>query len=127
VEHLSALETGEIVIGQGLAMAAGLAISGRLYNRVAPRALAVVGAILVTVSMFGFTQLTVATNGADVQMWLILRGLGLGLFIQPLQTLSVSVVSREQMARATSLRNSTTTVVNAVGVAVFSAPPQEPH
>jgi hypothetical protein len=52
---------------------------------------------------------------------MILRGLGLGLFIQPLQTLSVSVVSRQQMARATSLRNSTTTVVNAVGVAVFTS------
>src|SRR5262249_46297962 len=44
-----------------------------------------------------------------------------GLFIQPLQTLSVSVVSRAQMAKATSLRNSTTTVVNAVGVAVLTS------
>jgi hypothetical protein len=32
---------------------------------------------------------------------------------------SVSVVSRQQMARATSLRNSTTTVANALGVAVL--------
>jgi hypothetical protein len=54
--------------------------------------------------MLGFTRLTVTTTGADLQLWLILRGLGLGLFIQPLQTLSVSVVSRQQMARATSLR-----------------------
>jgi EmrB/QacA subfamily drug resistance transporter len=121
VEHLSALETGEVLIGQGLAMAVGLGFSGRLYNRVGPRALAIIGAILVTVSMFGFTRLTVATTGADLQAWMILRGLGLGLFIQPLQTLSVSVVSRQQMARATSLRNSTTTVVNAVGVAVFTS------
>jgi len=121
VQHLSALETGIVVIGQGLAMAVGLAISGRLYNRVGPRALAMVGAVLVTVSMFGLTQLTVATTCADLQVWMILRGLGLGLFIQPLQTLSVSVVSRQQMARATSLRNSTTTVVNAVGVAVFTS------
>jgi len=121
VERLSALETGEVVIGQGLAMAVGLAISGRLYNRIGPRALAMVGAILVTVSMFGFTRLTVATTGADLQVWMILRGLGLGLFIQPLQTLSISVVSRQQMATATSLRNSTTTLVNAVGVAVFTS------
>jgi MFS family permease len=121
VQHLSALETGEVVIGQGLAMAVGLAFSGRLYNQVGPRALAMVGAVLVTVSIFGFTRLTVATTGADLQVWMILRGLGLGLFIQPLQTLSVSVVSRQQMARATSLRNSTTTVVNAVGVAVFTS------
>jgi predicted MFS family arabinose efflux permease len=78
VEHLSALATGEILIAQGLAMAVGLAISGRLYNGVGPRALAVVGAILVTVSMFGFTRLTVNTSGADLQVWMILRGLGLG-------------------------------------------------
>lgn len=117
VENLSALTTGEIVIAQGLAMAVGLAISGGLYNRVGPRVLAVVGAILVTVSMFGFTRLTATTTGTDVQLWLVLRGLGLGLFIQPLQTLSVSVVSRQQMARATSLRNSTSTVFSAVGVA----------
>jgi predicted MFS family arabinose efflux permease len=121
VENLSALTTGEIVIAQGLAMAVGLAFSGGLYNRVGPRVLAVSGAILVTVSMVGFTRLTVTTSGADLQLWLILRGLGLGLFIQALQTLSVSVVSRQQMARATSLRNSTTTVFSAVGVAVLTS------
>ncbi len=121
VENLSALTTGEIVIAQGLAMAVGLAFSGRLYNRVGPRMLSVIGAILVAVSMVGFTRLTTTTTGADLQLWLILRGLGLGLFIQPLQTLSVSVVSRQQMARATSLRNSTTTVFNAVGVAVLTS------
>jgi EmrB/QacA subfamily drug resistance transporter len=121
VENVSALATGEIVIAQGLAMAVGLAFSGRLYNRVGPRVLAVIGAILITVSMVGFTRLTVTTTGTDLQLWLILRGLGLGLFVQPLQTLSVSMVSRAQMARANSLRNSTTTVVNAVGVAVLTS------
>src|SRR3989442_656642 len=34
VEGLSALSTGEILISQGLAMAVGLAISGRLYNTI---------------------------------------------------------------------------------------------
>src|SRR5262249_41535566 len=121
VEHLSALATGEIVIAQGLAMAVGLAFSGRLYNQVGPRVLAVIGAILITVSMIGFIRLTVTTTGADLQLWLIVRGLGLGLFVQPLQTLSVSGGSRQQMARATSLRNSITTAANAVGVAVFTS------
>jgi EmrB/QacA subfamily drug resistance transporter len=121
VEDLSALTTGEIVIAQGLAMAVGLAFSGRLYNRIGPRVLAVIGAILVAVSMIGFTRLTITTTGADLQLWLVLRGLGLGLFIQPLQTLAVSVVSTEQMARATSLTNSTRTVASALGVAVLTS------
>ncbi|HEU5330832.1 MAG TPA: MFS transporter, partial [Thermomicrobiales bacterium] len=120
VEGLSALTTGEIMIAQGLAMAVGLAISGKLYNVVGPRILSVVGAALVAVSMIGFTRLTVQTTGWDVQPWLILRGLGLGLVGQPLQTLAVSVVSNQRMAKASSLMSSTKVVFGAVGLAALT-------
>lgn len=120
VESLSALNTGEILISQGLAAAVGTAVSGRLYNRVGPRLLAVVGIGLVALSMLGFTNLDVTTTGADVQLWLMLRGLGMGMALQPLQTLAVSVVSNQQMAKASSLINATKTVFGAVGIAVFT-------
>lgn len=120
VEGLSALTTGEILISQGLAMAVGLAIGGKLYNRVGPRILSVTGVALVALSMFGFTRLDVTTTGTDLQFWLILRGIGLGLVGQPLQTLAVSVVSNKQMAKASSLMSSTKTVFGAVGVAVLT-------
>ena len=59
-------------------MAVGLAIGGRLYNRVGPRILAVTGGLAIaTISMIGFTRLDISTTGADLQLWLILRGLGL--------------------------------------------------
>jgi EmrB/QacA subfamily drug resistance transporter len=120
VEGLSALTTGEILISQGLAMAVGLAISGRLYNRIGPRILAVAGTAIVAISMIGFTRLDVTTTGADVQLWLILRGLGLGLVTQPVSTLAVSVVSNRLMAKASSLINSAKMVFGAVGVAVLT-------
>lgn len=120
VEGLSALTTGEILISQGLATAVGIALAGKLYNTTGPRILAVVGSALVALSMLGFTDLTVTTTGADVQLWLILRGLGLGLVGQPLQTLAVSVVSNRQMAKASSLINSTKIVFGAVGIAAFT-------
>jgi EmrB/QacA subfamily drug resistance transporter len=120
VEGLSALTTGEIMISQGLAMAVGLALSGKLYNIVGPRILSVVGAALVAASMVGFIHLTVTTTGMDVQIWLILRGLGLGLIGQPLQTLAVSVVSKKRMAKASSLMNSTKIVFGAVGIAILT-------
>ena len=120
VQGLSALTTGEILISQGLAMAAGLAIGGKLYNRIGPRILSVAGLALVAVSMIGFTQLDVTTTGASLQIWLILRGIGLGLVAQPLQTLAVSVVSNRLMAKASSLMSSTKLVSGAVGVAVLT-------
>ena len=120
VEGLSSMTTGEILIAQGLAMAVGLAVSGKMYNLVGPRILSVVGAIMVAASMFGFTNLTVTTTGASLQIWLILRGLGLGVVGVPLQTLAVSVVSNKQMAKASSLMSSTKVVFGAVGVSVLT-------
>jgi EmrB/QacA subfamily drug resistance transporter len=120
VEGLSALSTGEILISQGLAMAVGLAIGGKLYNTVGPRILSVAGVALVAVSMFGFTHLDVTTTGASLQIWLILRGIGLGLVAQPLQTLAVSVVSNKQMAKATSLMSSTKLVFGVVGLSILT-------
>lgn len=114
------MTTGAILISQGLAMAVGLVISGRLYNKVGPRFLSMIGAAMVAVSMIGFTRLTVTTTGADVQIWLILRGLGLGLVAMPLQNLAVSVVSNKQMAKASSLMSSLKTVFGGVGVAVLT-------
>jgi len=75
---------------------------------------------MVAASMFGFTNLTVTTTGASLQIWLILRGLGLGLVGVPLQTLAVSVVSNKQMAKASSLMGSTKVVFGAVGVSVLT-------
>ena len=120
VEGLTSMTTGEILISQGLAMAVGLGFSGRLYNWIGPRILSVVGSIMVAASMVGFTSLTTTTTGASLQIWLILRGLGLGLVGMPLQTVAVSVVSNRQMAKASSLMSSTKVVFGAVGVSVLT-------
>ena len=120
VQGLSSFTTGEILISQGLAMAVGLAIGGKLYNKIGPRILAVAGLAIAALSMIGFTRMDISTTGASLQIWLILRGLGLGLVAQPLQTLAVSVVSNRQMAKASSLISSTKVVFGAVGVAVLT-------
>ena len=120
LQGLTPLSAGEILISQGLAAAVTTAIAGALYNRVGPRILATVGLALLAIGTIGFTQLDVNTTGAQLQPWLIIRGLGLGLANLPLQTLAVSVVSNRAMARASSLVNVTRQIFAAVGVAVLT-------
>ncbi len=120
LQGLTPLSAGEILISQGLSAAVATAIGGTLYNRVGPRALATVGLVLITVGSFGFTKLNANTTGADLQLWLIIRGLGLGFTNLPLQTLALSVVNNRAMARASSLVNVTRQVFGAVGVAVLT-------
>jgi EmrB/QacA subfamily drug resistance transporter len=117
---LGPLNTGEILISQGVASAVSTVIAGRLYNRVGPRIMGAIGFALLAAGTYGFTQLSVTTTGASLQGWLIVRGLGLGLTNIPLQTLSLSVVSNRAMARATSLVTVTRQVAGAVGIATLT-------
>ena len=120
LQGLTPLSAGEILISQGLSAAVTTAIAGAFYNRVGPRILATVGLALLSIGTIGFTQLDVSTTGAQLQPWLIIRGLGLGLANLPLQTLALSVVSNRAMARASSLVNVTRQIFAAVGVAVLT-------
>jgi EmrB/QacA subfamily drug resistance transporter len=117
IQGHTALTAGELLISQGLAMGVGIALSGTLYNRVGPRILAATGLVLLVVGTYSLTQLDVNTTGQSLQIWLVLRGLGLGFTMPSLQTMAVSKVSNRAMARASSLVTVTRMVASAIGVA----------
>jgi EmrB/QacA subfamily drug resistance transporter len=121
VQGQSALSTGEILIPAGLASAVATAVSGRLYNVVGPRFMGAAGFALIVVGTYGFTKLGVDTSSTSLQPWLVLRGLGLGFSNIPLQTLALSVIDNQTMARASSLSNSTRQVFGAVGISALTA------
>jgi EmrB/QacA subfamily drug resistance transporter len=121
VQGRTPLNTGEILILQGLAAAVATVIAGRLYNTVGPRTMAVLGFALIAVGTYGFTNLSVSSDPASLQPWLILRGFGLGFTNIPLQTLAVSVITNRAMARASSLINVTRQVFGAIGVAALTS------
>lgn len=121
VQGLTPLNAGEILISQGLSAAVSTIIAGVLYNRVGPRIMGFLGFALVTAGTWGFAHMDVNTTGQSLQVYLIMRGLGLGLINIPLQTLALSVVSNRAMARASSLVNVTRQVASALGVAILTS------
>jgi MFS family permease len=120
IQGNTALTTGELLISQGLAMGVGMALSGVLYNRVGPRILVAVGLVLLVAGTYSLTQLDVNTSGMSLQIWLILRGLGLGFTMPALQTVALSAVSNRAMAKASSLVTVTRMVASAIGVACLT-------
>lgn len=120
IQGHTALTTGELLISQGLAMGVGMALSGALYNRVGPRILTVTGLVLLAAGTYSLTRLNVNTSGQSLQIWLILRGLGMGFTMPALQTVAVSAVSNRAMAKASSLVTVTRMVASAIGVATLT-------
>jgi EmrB/QacA subfamily drug resistance transporter len=120
VQGHTPLQSGAYFILQGVATAAATAVSGWLYNRVGPRILALLGFFLITIGTIGFTQLSVGTTWQSLQVWLVLRGLGLGLAMTPLSTLALAIVSNRQLARASSLVNVMRQVAGAIGLSALT-------
>jgi hypothetical protein len=83
--------------------------------------MAVVGMASLALSNIGFTHLAVTSSGLSLQVWLVLRGFGVGLTILPLQNLALSVVDRRDLARGTSLINVSRQVFSAAGLAALAA------
>jgi len=98
----------------------GMSISGMLYNRLGPRVLTVLGLLLAVGGTYMMTQIDVNTTGQSLQIWLILRGLGLGFVGQSTQTISLSVVSNRDMAKASSLINVMRQIATSIAVAALA-------
>src|SRR5439155_6859327 len=81
------------------------------------RILVVTGAILLTISSWMLTQITWTTDGAGLMPALIVRGLGFGFCLIPVQTLALEVISGPALAKASSLFNVTRQIFSSIGVA----------
>jgi len=117
----SPLDTGVLLIPMGMAAAIAVGVTGRLYNRVGPRILTMVGVALLALGSVGFVTAGPDTSPWSLTPWLILRGAGFGMAGIPIQNLALSVVSNVAMARASSLFNVTRQIFSAVGVAGLSS------
>ncbi len=117
----SPLDTGVLLIPMGVAAAVGIAFAGRLYNRVGPRLLTIIGVGLLAIGSIGFTKAGPQTDAWSLVPWLVLRGAGFGIAGIPVQNLALSAVSNIAMARASSLFNVTRQIWSAVGVAGLSS------
>jgi EmrB/QacA subfamily drug resistance transporter len=120
VQGNTALTAGSFLIAPAVATAAGTLVSGRLYKSTGPRVLIVSGLLFMVVGTYGLTQIDINTTGQALQIWLILLCFGLGLLFLPLQTLVLSMISNEGMAKASSLVSATRQVAAAICVAALT-------
>ena len=116
----SALDTGFILLP--LAVAAGIftPLAGRLYDKIGPRPLMVVGFSVLVVNTWQLAQLTATTPVSWILFLLALRGIALGMTVQTTLVAALSVVAPAKLARGSALVNATRQVVQSIGVAILA-------
>ncbi len=116
----SAFAAGLILLPQALASMVSVIIGGRLVDRIGVRAVMIPGLLILAFATWQLTFLTANSPFLWIQAMLIIRGLGLGLCVQPLTVAGLSEISPRDLAQASSLNTVARAVSSSMGIAVLA-------
>ncbi|HXX77317.1 MAG TPA: DHA2 family efflux MFS transporter permease subunit [Ktedonobacteraceae bacterium] len=120
IRGLSAFQSGLILLPQALAAMVSVIIGGRLVDRIGVRAVMIPGLLILAYATWQLTSISVDSPYGWLQLMFILRGLALGLTVQPLTVATLSEIPPRQLAQASSLSTVNRAVASSFGIAVLA-------
>ncbi len=116
----TALDTGIILLGVAATSAVATPLAGRLFDKIGPRLIMMVGFLILCVNTWQLAQIQGTTAISYIVFLLALRGLAIGLTLQTSYVTALSSIHIDQLPRGSSLLNSTRFVVQAISVAALA-------
>lgn len=117
---LSAVRAGLYMMPQGLFAGVAIGIASRLYDRIGPRLLVIMGMLILTASSVALVFTDRESGWQFFLPILAVRGVGFGWSNLPLQTLALSAITGRALPKASSLYNATAQIFSSIGVAILS-------
>ncbi len=118
--HMTAEQTGLVMLPGAIATAVSMGVVGRLTNRVDARLLIATGAVIFAVAAWRLSLITGLSGGQDFFWPLILRGVGLGLMFVPLTTVTLAELSAHELPQGTGLYNFFRQLGGSFGIAIIA-------
>jgi EmrB/QacA subfamily drug resistance transporter len=115
-----AIQTGLLLIPQGIGGGLGMALSGRLTGRLGAGRTSLLGGAILAVATIPFVLVTSTTPFTVIGAAMLLRGIGVGLAIMPAMTAAFSVLSREQINDASPQLTVLQRVGGSLGTAIIA-------
>jgi len=120
VRGASPLETGLLMIPQGLGAAVAMPIAGSLTDRIGARRVVSAGVLLALIGVIAYTQVAADTPYGYLAGALFMVGLGLGSTIMPSMGAAYAGLTHAQMPRATSAINAIQRIAGSLGTALLA-------
>lgn len=122
VRNDSATRSGLLLTPLVLGLLVGSIFSGRLISKLGHyRPFPIIGTALVTLGFFLFSHLTIGTSQWLLTLWMVILGVGIGLFMQVMTLAVQNSVDRKDLGTATSVVIFSRTIGSSLGAAIFGA------
>jgi EmrB/QacA subfamily drug resistance transporter len=117
---LNAFQAGLLLLPQAFASIVAALIGGRIVDRFGVRVVVIPGLALMAFASWQLSSLTLTTPYGWLQVLFVIRGLALGLIIQPLNLSALSEIHPRKFAQASSLFTVIRFVSTSLGIAVLA-------
>ena len=115
----TAMESGMALLPGAVVMGVMSPITGRIFDAVGARWLAVIGFALLTAATFPFTQLTTETSFAYLAGFNAVRMLGAAMVMMPVTTAALNQLPKHLVPHGTAVNNTFRQIAASVGAAVL--------
>lgn len=116
----SAFQAGLLLLPQALAAMVSVIIGGWLVDRIGVRAVVIPGLIILAVSNWQLSFISLNSPFWWLQVMFILRGFSLGLVAQPLIVSALATIRPQQLTQASSMSTVVRSVSSSLGIAVLA-------
>ncbi|WP_084211512.1 DHA2 family efflux MFS transporter permease subunit [Pseudonocardia acaciae] len=120
-QGLTAFEAGLRILPQALVVGVLMPVAGKLYDKIGPRWLAVVGMALSAYGTYLLCGVTPAMTEGAVVFWTCVRAVGMGLAMMPIMTAGIAGLPPEKVNQGSALNNVARQVSGALGLAVLAS------
>ncbi|HEX4247812.1 MAG TPA: DHA2 family efflux MFS transporter permease subunit [Pseudonocardia sp.] len=121
VKGLRELNSGLVMLPASLVLVVLMPAAGRIYDRIGPRYPITVGLAVMGYGSWLLAHLTPDTPQLDIELWLVIRNIGLGLCLMPIITAGVSALPGQLTAVGSTMNNVVQRVAASVAIAVFGS------
>lgn len=116
----TAMQTGVLLFPSAATAGIMMPIAAKLADRFGAKPVVVAGMFLLGMGTMPFMYLDMDTSYEYVMGIMVLRGLGLGLFMMPVTVLGMANVPLSKVSRASSINNALRQISGSMGIAILT-------
>lgn len=121
VRGIEPFVSGLMMLPGALVMAFMSPITGRLFDKIGPKLLAIVGLIIMTVTTYCLSLLDMESSYLYIITVFSIRSFGMALVMMPIQTNGLNALSKGLYPHGTAANNTIQQIAGSIGTAVLIA------
>ena len=115
----TAFESGLLLLPGAIVMGVMSPITGRIFDKVGARWLAIVGLSIIAVTTFELSTLTATTTYTFILVVYAIRMMGIAMVMMPVSTAGLNQLSTEWIPHGTAMNNTLRTIAGSIGTALL--------